>query len=180
MTGGSIRIPKVWRSEAGALIVFVVLCLGSVVLSKRFPSLVVTGELVSIGGKTLWLTLPILWCLPVGWLSMIVFRIYNVRYIADTRGIEACEGVLSLSQRITRVRYEDVRSIESDQTLLERLLDVGTVEIGTAAVSGVELAMKGIAAPKAVQEFIQNERERRHQMFEGDIRKVQPVTVQNS
>ena len=161
MSSGVIIIRKVWRSEAIALLGFAVLGVATAVLSRRFPGLVVRGELFSVGGSTLRLALPVLWLVPAGWLAMIAFRIYNVRYVADTRGIEAYRGILSLSQQITRVRYEDVRSIESDQSLLERLLDVGTVQVGTAASTGVEMLLEGIAAPKSVQEFIQNERDRR-------------------
>ncbi|NDC38649.1 MAG: PH domain-containing protein [Proteobacteria bacterium] len=161
MNTGTIVMYKVWRSEAPALLMLGVLCAGAIQLSRMFPSLVVRGRLFEVGGTAVTLALPILWLIPVAWLSMILFRIYNVRYVADSRGIEARSGILSFAQQITRVRYEDVRSIESEQSILERLLDVGTVWIGTAASTGVEVHLAGVAAPKSVQEFIQNERDRR-------------------
>jgi len=161
MSNGVIVIRKVWRSEAVALLGFVLLSVAAVALSRMFPALVVRGELLQLGSTKIRLALPILWLVPAGWLSMIMFRIYNVRYIADARGLEVYIGLLSLAQQITRVRYEDVRSIESDQTLIERLFDVGTVQIGTAASTGVEMVLEGVSAPKSVQEFIQAERDRR-------------------
>lgn len=161
MTTGSIIIRRVWRSQAVALVVFGLLSVAAIVLSKMFPALVVRGDLLEVSGTKVRLALPLLWFGPALWLGMIVFRIYNVRYVADGRGIEVYDGILSLGQQITRVRYEDIRSIESDQTLLDRLLDIGTVQIGTAASTGVEMHLEGIAAPKSVQEFIQNERDRR-------------------
>ena len=161
MAAQTIDIRKVWRSELRGVISFAAVGALSVYLSNKFSATVINGELFTVNGETLFLKLPILWLAPAGWFSALVFRIYNVRYSADTLGIEAREGILSMSQKITRIRYEDVRSIETDQTLFERLLDVGTVEVGTAGTAGVEMIMEGISAPNAVQDFIQNERERR-------------------
>lgn len=162
MDEGRIEIPKVWRSEFSGLVVFLIFCVGSVVLSHVFPGSIITGKLFRLGGdRTLYLSLPLYWLVAFGWITILIVRMYNVRYVADGRGIEAYEGILSLRQRVTKVRYEDVRSIEFDQSLMERLLDVGEVEVGTAGLSGIEMMLSGVSSPKAVQDFIQNERDRR-------------------
>ena len=158
---GRITIPKVWRSEFAGIIVFLVLCIASVVLSMHFPASVMTGKLLTIGSTTFYLSLPLYWLVPFGWLSILIVRMYDVSYVADARGIEAYEGILSLRQKVMKVRYEDIRSIEFDQSLFERLLDVGEVDIGTAGLSSVEMVLCGVASPKAIQDFVQNERDRR-------------------
>jgi len=161
---GSIPIPKVWRSEIGGIVIFGLSLVFAVGLSKLFPGTILVGELLPMGLSIFYLKLPLCWLIPaICWIHL-VFRVYNVQYSADTRGIQAVVGILSLNQRIIRVRYEDVRSIETDQTVVERMLDVGDVEIGTAGTAGVELTLAGVGAPKEVQEMIQAERDKRQRL----------------
>lgn len=122
-----------------------------------------TGTLFQIGQSEVVLVLPLWWLLPLGILGSLVWRIYNVRYVIDSKGIECREGILSLNLRSTRIAYEDVRSIETEQTLFGRFLDFGDILIGTAATGGIEIWFEGIGSPKEVQEIIQTERERRQE-----------------
>ena len=62
------------------------------------------------------------------------------------------------------MRFDDIRSAETDQTILERLLNVGDVEVGTAATSEIEIVFAGVAAPQEVQDMIQRERDRALEM----------------
>ncbi len=151
----AVRFPKTWRSELYGLLVFAVLIVKGITLSSYFPGSVMSGPLISLGSYEIWLSLPLFWLLPAFWLGMLIVRIYNVRYSADERGLEAITGILSFSQKITRVRYEDVRSLELDQTLLERILDVGELEVGTAGTAGVEMAFEGVGAPFSIKKLIQ-------------------------
>jgi len=157
-------IPKVWRSEIRGVLVFFLLCGVSVYLSRQFPGTVIRGDVITLFGKVLVLDLPIFWLMPFCTFLNLCYRIYNVRYVVNTRFIEARIGILSLKQRLTRVRYEDVRSIESDQTLVERFFNIGNVQIGTAASGEVEVVLEGIDSPREVQEMIQNERDKRQQL----------------
>ncbi len=161
MVKSELVIPKVWRSELSGIIFFLFSSVLAVWLSHTFPASVITGRLFSISSYTFYLSLPLLWFVPFITLVIVTARIYNVRYIVDSRGVEALIGRLSLNQRITRVRYEDIRSIETDQSLWERALDIGTVLISTAASSDVEVTLEGIAAPKEVQDMLQRERDSR-------------------
>lgn len=161
---GRIAIPKVWRSELGGLALFGGACVAAIGLSQMFPGSIIVGELFSLSLSTIVLKLPLFAILPAGIWFHLVFKLYNVRYSADARGLEAILGILSLNQRIVRVRYEDIRSIETDQTLVERFLDVGDVEVGTAATAGIELTLQGVSAPKEVQEMLQAERDKRQRL----------------
>lgn len=156
-----IVIHKVWRSEVERICVLLILCIAAVALSNYFPASVIKGELISLGDSRFDLNLPLFALMPVIAMGDLIARIYDVRYTLDARGIEAREGIISLSQRIIRLRYEDVRMVEFDQSLLERFLDVGDLQVGTAASSEVEMVMQGVAAPREIQQMIQNERDRR-------------------
>jgi len=157
----SILIPRVWRSQSERIVMFLVISPICIWLSNTFPLTIIAGPLFSFGGGTLELKLPLLWLVPVFIIGQAVMRIYDVRYIIDKQGIESKIGILSLSQTITRIRYEDIRSIDSRQTLSERMLGIGTLEMGTAASAGLEMSFSGIANPLKVQKMIQAERDSR-------------------
>lgn len=163
MSNAVLVIPRVWRAELARMVMFFGSLVGAVFLSKLFPGSVISGVLFSLGDSTIVLTLPLWWLLPLGVLGSLVWRIYNVRYLIDSKGIECREGILSINLRSTRIAYEDVRSIETEQTLIGRFLDFGDILIGTAATGGIEIWFEGIGSPKEVQEIIQSERERRQQ-----------------
>ena len=62
------------------------------------------------------------------------------------------------------MRYEDIRSIETDSSLLERIFDVGSVLISTASTAAVEVPFEGVAAPAEVRDMLQRERETRQRL----------------
>ena len=152
-----------WRSqllELFALAILSWLCIwGSHYEYLRFT--VVPGELFRIGDTAIYLYLPLLSLLPGFLLTKILFFVYNSKYIIDERGVEAQVGLVSLSLRQPRVRYEDIRGVEPVQNILERLLGIGTVLIGSAAQQDVEIVMTGIPNPRGIQLLIQGERDRR-------------------
>lgn len=133
-------------------------------LSHLFPQTVIVGPLITLLGAEIVLFLPLLWFIPAGILMAAIINIYDVRFIVDTRGIETRVGILGLNQRIVRVRYEDIRSVEVAQTLWDRVLDIGTVQVGTAATGGVEVEFSGVAAPHEIQKMIQSERDKRQRL----------------
>src|SRR5687767_1422910 len=139
MVKSELVVPKVWRSELKGVALFLFFCVLSKIFSDQFPGSVLTAPVFPIGGRMLELTLPLWWFLPFITLLHTTTKIYDVRYTIDRRGVQSRVGILALNQRITLVRYEDIRSIETEQTLLERMLDIGTVEISTAASGAVEV-----------------------------------------
>ncbi len=157
----AVSIFKVWRSEIPRLAVFAMLCVLAVVLSRELSGSVISGELLTLGDTRIDLHLPLFWLLPLGSLLELLYRIYNNRYSIDPTYVEARTGILSLNQQVVRIRYEDIRGVESDQGILGRLLDFGDVQVGTAASSEMEVVFHGIAAPKEVREMIERERDRR-------------------
>lgn len=172
MVRSELLIPKVWRSELWGVTLFLFLCVLSVWFSWEFPGTVITGKLLSFSSFSIVLRLPLLWFAPFITLMIVMGRIYNVRYVIDARGVEALVGRLSLEQRITRVRYEDIRSVEIDQSLWDRVLDIGTVLVSTAANAGVEVVLDGVAAPGEIQDMLQRERDSRQKAAAQMVQKV--------
>ena len=156
-----IVIPKTWRSELGRFLVFLVLSVAAVFGSRYFPRTVIHGPLFSVGDRMVMLSIPLLWFVPFGVLLSAIGRIYNVRYSIDQRGIESRTGIVSLNQSIVRIRFEDIRSIETEQSIMQRVLNIGLVEMGTAASQGLEMVFEGVGSPVEVQKMIQHERDER-------------------
>lgn len=77
------------------------------------------------------------------------------RYKLGVNGVESAEGIIARNK--ANVRYAHIRSAEVKQGIIDRLLDVGSVELATAGSSDVEIIFKGIHDPVATQEEV-NER----------------------
>lgn len=150
-----------WRSQLLNLCLLGLLFIVTVVVSNWVPALVVPGSLFSLGDTTYYLHLPILVLLPGAMLGKILINIYDAKYIIDERGVEAQIGLVSLNLRQPRLRWEDIRGVEPNQTIWERLLGIGSVLVGSAMTQDVEIVMSGVANPRAVQLLIGGERDRR-------------------
>jgi uncharacterized membrane protein YdbT with pleckstrin-like domain len=162
-SGAALTIPKVWRSEMRLIIIFVITSIASITGSYYFPWSVITGKLFSLGAWRVECSLPLLWLIPASVIFYAMFRVYNVRFVLTSRGLDSYDWVLG-PQSVMSIRYEDIRSLETEQSIVGRMLDVGDVLIGTAAQSGVEVSFKGIASPGEVLKLIQRERDKRHEL----------------
>ena len=150
-----------WRSRIIMLLWFFILCAGVIWLCREFPIFVLTGKLFDIGNVTWYLSLPLPVLIPGFVLGKVLLYIYNSRFIIDERGVEAQIGLVSFNLRQPRLRYEDIRGIEPQQTLWERILGIGSVLIGSAMTQNVEITMAGVSNPRAIQLLISGERDRR-------------------
>jgi len=161
MASGSVVIPRAWRSEISTAVAFILLCPVAYALTVYLPFTVITGPLIEIQGMVINLSLPLAIFIPAGVLFQGLYRIYNVRYLIDPRGLEARHGILSPNQMIVRIRFEDIRAMDVQQSVIDRLLDIGKMNISTAASSDVEIVMTGIGAPYYFRQVIQFERDKR-------------------
>ena len=157
-----------WRAQLLPLIFYFVLAILSVVLSRYIPMLVIKGPLFTIGETRYWLSLPILVLLPGFMLGKVLIYMYDCKYMIDDNGVEAQVGLASMSLRQPRLRYEDIRGVEPNQTIWERILGIGSVLVGSAMTGDVEIVMEGVPNPRAIQVLINKERDRHlHKLIEG-------------
>lgn len=99
-------------------------------------------------------------------LGKAAYTIYNSSFILTETGVEARSGNLGLTLYAPSVRYEDIRLVEPVQGLIERILNVGDVEIASAMTGGAEIIMHGVANPSAVAEFIESQIDRQRVVFQ--------------
>lgn len=88
-------------------------------------------------------------------LIFIIYAILDQRtrvFTHTTRKVMAKVGIIS--RKTHEVAIRDIRSINMNQSILERLFGLGTVQIGSAGTGGVEVEFKGIKNPAKVRDQI--------------------------
>lgn len=149
-----------WRSQIAKLFLFFLLCIITVTVSILWPQYtVIKGKLFEIGSSVYYLHLPILALAPGFVLGQILLAVFDAEYIIDNSGVEARVGLVSFSLIQPRLRYEDIRGVEPKQTLTERILGIGTLLVGSAMMSDVEIVMVGVPNPRAIQQYINRRRD---------------------
>lgn len=86
-----------------------------------------------------------LWSVFVPWLAS--------RYLVSAEGIAMEHGIIA--RDVIQIRYRDIRSVGLKQGLIERLLNVGTVEFAAAGTDEVDISFAGIARPSTVRTAVQ-------------------------
>jgi len=111
---------------------------------------------------------------PEGWLRFVgygcvlaavylVLRIFYEhfawRFTIDDDSIESRRGIIG--RTVQSIRIEDLRNINVRQSLVERMLGVGSVDFSTAGGSGIEVVFFGIEDPLKLKEGVQQMQEER-------------------
>jgi uncharacterized membrane protein YdbT with pleckstrin-like domain len=72
----------------------------------------------------------------------------STRYVITTERLHIRRGILSKATQETRIQR--VQNVNTDQSLFERLLQVGTVDFDTAGTDDSEFRFVGVADPRNV------------------------------
>jgi predicted RNA-binding Zn-ribbon protein involved in translation (DUF1610 family) len=73
-------------------------------------------------------------------------------YRVTTKRVSCKKGIISNS--LQEVSLKDIRSIHLKQGVIDSLLNIGTVAIGSAGHAGLEIKFKGVPDPQTVKEMI--------------------------
>jgi len=80
------------------------------------------------------------------------------RYRVTDRRLHIRRGMLSRTEQHTTI--DRVQNVECHQTLLERVLRIGTVHFDTAATDDSDFAFEGVGSPRSVVEAVNAAQER--------------------
>lgn len=86
-------------------------------------------------------------------LATILYHRYQWRFTINTDNIESCRGLIG--RKVRSIRLKDLRNINVNQTLMQRILDVGDVEFSSSAGSDVEVVFFGVSDPMGVKALAQ-------------------------
>jgi len=89
----------------------------------------------------------------------ILYEHFAWRFTIDDDSIESRRGIIG--RTVQSIRIEDLRNINVRQSLVERMLGVGSVEFSTAGGSGIEVVFFGIEDPLELKEGVQQMQEER-------------------
>jgi uncharacterized membrane protein YdbT with pleckstrin-like domain len=86
----------------------------------------------------------------IGILLLLAWWLQNrfTTYTVTNRRTIAQTGVLN--RKTNEVRHRDVRNIQVNQDIFQRMFGFGTVAISSAAQSDIELTMRGVNAPQKI------------------------------
>jgi len=85
--------------------------------------------------------------LLVWWLKCIATTL-----IITTRRVIVKKGIVS--KYTNEVRISDIRNVKVSQNVMQRLFNVGRLEVSTAGTGGVEIYISGIVDPQHVADII--------------------------
>ncbi len=85
---------------------------------------------------------------------LVLVNIYNYKYTLFEDFIQATEGIFSLNMVSHKIKYHDIRLVETQKTIIGRIFNFGDVLIGSAATGSLEINLKGISDPDLVKDFI--------------------------
>jgi membrane protein YdbS with pleckstrin-like domain len=155
-----IILHQTWRAHVSSAVWYWLSLPLCIWLSRMMSWSIIKGTLLEIGHYQLVLGLPLFWLIPATTIMVPLFRIYNVQYTITPRGLEVKRGILWTNQDINKVAFEDILSVETKQNLIERILNIGKIEVGTSATEGVEIVFEGVSRPLELRKFISEQRDR--------------------
>ena len=99
--------------------------------------------------------LPLFAIIPLLLLGALFHALYNVRLILCPEYLIYVEGALNWKEKSIRVEYEHIREIEIDQTIYQRIVNVGDILVTVVATSiESSLIVPGVHDPRAVKDLI--------------------------
>lgn len=86
-------------------------------------------------------------------LAVVIYRRYSWAYTINGETIESREGLIA--RKVKSIRVQDLRNINVNQSLWQRLVGVGDVEFSSAGGSGIEVSFRGVNDPLQVKSLAQ-------------------------
>lgn len=99
--------------------------------------------------------IPVLLLLPIILLLKVFYIIHNERFVLTPEYMIHITGRLNWKERTVRLEYTRIQEIEIDQTLLQKLFNLGDVVIlPVAGSSTTNIHMHGTSSPREVKDAI--------------------------
>ncbi|MFP4502885.1 MAG: PH domain-containing protein [Candidatus Hydrogenedentota bacterium] len=92
-------------------------------------------------------------------LAVAMWKRLSLHLMVDEQQVELTVGLLSISRH--SVYCSDIRAANTRQSLLQRLVGIGDVMIGSAGTEGWEIIAPGLPDPKGVEDIIENQKHKK-------------------
>lgn len=154
-------IHRSWRSVLPGLLLFIVVSIASVPISNEYPILLLDFDL-SLFGLPYRVSMPILGLISAVLLARPLFLMYDCYHQVRCHHLRTISGRCSLRKNSVEIAYEDLRGVRVQQSLLERILGVGTIMIGTSITDQPKVRLHGIGNPSFYANIIMEFMDRTH------------------
>ncbi len=149
-----------WRSILG----FYVKCLFGAVLAGALAGVITA--IVSGNVKVVWVIVVVLIAFVFALIGGLIKRIQTTYTITNQR-LTIDTGILS--RQLHETRLERVQNVNSSQSLLERILRVGTVAFDTAGEAGFDFSFRGVSDPHQIVRTVDRAIREFQQRGHGDV-----------
>jgi len=153
--GENVLIQQSWLNQLPLLLLF--LLLEALIIYVRIEcSDRSAHKLPETNVDTFISLLPLI---PLFVLGRAAYPIFNERLVLTPQYIIHVVGRISWRVRSVRLEYAHIQEIEIEQTVFQRILDVGDISI--VALGGAKVAtihMHGLAHPRGVKDLIRSKR----------------------
>ena len=141
------------RNELVLVIGIIASAIASGYIAFYFPE--TSQDIGSIFGITI--SLPIAGVVPLVFLGQLFHNLNNRKLVVYDDGVLFVQGLIAWKQHSVRMRYIHIREIEVNQTILQKLFNVGDIILISVASheSDDEINMIGISNPEGAKLLIQ-------------------------
>lgn len=136
-----------WRNQWGLML------LAALAFVASLAALAVAGGLVAGPGETGTVILLLTPVLLVVVLLTLLYRHYMWRFVVSETSIESHRGIIG--RHVKYIRIRDLRNINLNQSLFQRIFGVGDLEFSSSGGGGIEVTFFGITDPQTVRELVQ-------------------------
>ena len=136
-------------------IVLLALYVATIYVSWTYPESIQYVSLGELFGRELSMGLPLFGIVPLVFMGAISHSLLNFRYVLTPDYVMEIEGLLDLREKSVRLHYIHIRGMEIDRSVLQKLLNIGDLRLGSAVAHGdSEIVMKGIYNPRHYKDII--------------------------
>ncbi len=142
-----------WRCNLPELIVglTIVIIVATKTYGTAYYGLSLSAELLGTDQDIL---LPLHLLLLAVVIARPLFWHFDSKHVLGSHHIYSITGRCSLKKERIELSFEDILGVRSNQTIIERILGVGSILVWTASSENPEITMRGIANPEDVVQQI--------------------------
>ena len=127
------------------------------IISIGFVALLLFGAAWLLVGTNLHVAIPASAALLAGVVAAgIGYRHFSHRYYIEDGRVEHRHGIIA--KNVDSLRIADLRNVNVRQSVVERILGIGSVEFSSAAGSGIEISWTGVRDPSAIKQQVEDMR----------------------
>jgi uncharacterized membrane protein YdbT with pleckstrin-like domain len=112
-------------------------------------------ELGQVGTEKFNLPIPLFGIIPLFIFAVIVHRLLNYKLVLCEEYVLLVEGLMQWREKSYRIHYEKIQEIGIQQTLIQRILNVGDIHILAVTGEHSSLIMPGVYNPRRVKDSIE-------------------------